>query len=109
MIIIRNAEVIDIEALLPLLDQLGYPTTKELLEKRFARFLANEGYSVAVACVGNKIVGFVAWSKSKLFVSDKIRIHIEGIAVDKNYRSQNIGKRLMQFVENHAQNFLQQL
>jgi ribosomal protein S18 acetylase RimI-like enzyme len=105
MIIIRNAEVTDIEALLPLLDQLGYPTTEKELEQRFARFLANDGYGVAVACVGNKIVGFVAWSKSNLFVSDKIRIHIEGIIVDKNHRGQNIGKQLMQFVENHAQNF----
>jgi ribosomal protein S18 acetylase RimI-like enzyme len=105
MIIIRNAEVTDIEALLPLLDQLGYPTTKDALEQIFARFLNNDGYGVAVACVENKIVGFVAWSKSNLFVSDKIRIHIEGIAVDKTTRRQNIGKQLMQFAENHAQKF----
>lgn len=102
MITIRNAATSDIEALLPLLDQLGYPTTKEELEQRFSRFLANEGYGVAVACIENKIVGFVAFSKSNLFVSDKIRMHIEGIAVDKNYRGQNIGKRLMLFVENYA-------
>ena len=103
MIIIRNAEPSDIEALLPLLEQLGYPTSKKLLEKRFAKFLSNEGYGVAVACTNSKIVGFVAWSQSNLFVADKIRIHIEGIAVDKNYRGQNIGKQLMHFVENHAQ------
>lgn len=103
MTIIRNAELSDIIDLLPLLEQLGYPTTKELLEKRFTKFLSNEGYGVAVACMNNKIVGFVAWSQSNLFVSDKIRIHIEGIAVDKNYRGQNAGKQLMQFVENHAQ------
>lgn len=105
MIIIRSAKIADIEGLLPLLDQLGYPTTKEALEKRFAHFLNNEGYGVAVACIDTKIVGFVAFSKSDLFVSNKIRIHIEGIAVDKIYRSQNIGKQLMQFVENHTQKF----
>jgi ribosomal protein S18 acetylase RimI-like enzyme len=105
MIIIRNAEATDIEDLLPLLDQLGYPTTKEALEQRFTRFLNNDGYGVAVACINAKIVGFVAWSQSNLFVSDKIRIHIEGIAVDKATRGQNIGKQLMQFVENHAQKF----
>lgn len=76
MIIIRNAEFSDIEDLLPLLEQLGYPTTKELLEKKFAKFLSNEGYGVAVACMNNKIAGFVAWSQSNLFVADKIRIHI---------------------------------
>lgn len=103
MIIIRNAEPSDIEDLLPLLEQLGYPTTKELLEKRFTKFLSNEGHGVAVACLNNKIVGFVAWSQSNLFVADKIRIHIEGIAVDKATRGQNIGKQLMQFIENCAQ------
>ncbi len=107
MIIIRNAEIKDMDALLPLLEQIGYSTTKELFEKRFTKFLFVEGYgvAVAVACMDDKIVGFVAWSKSNLFVSDKIRIHIEGIAVDKNYRGQNIGKQLMQFVENYAGQF----
>lgn len=105
MTIIRNAELSDIIDLLPLLEQLGYPTTKELLEKRFTKFLSNEGYGVAVACIDTKIVGFVAWSQSNLFVSDKIRIHIEGIAVDKTIRRQNIGKQLMQFVESYAQQF----
>lgn len=105
MIIIRNAEIRDMDALLPLLEQLGYSTTKELLEKRFTKFLFVEGYGVAVACMDDKIVGFVAWSKSNLFVSDASRIHIEGIAVDKNYRGQNIGKQLMQFVENYAGQF----
>jgi ribosomal protein S18 acetylase RimI-like enzyme len=58
-----------------------------------------------VACIDTQIVGFVAWSQSNLFVSEKIIIHIEGIAVDKIYRDQNIGKQLMQFVEDHVQKF----
>lgn len=102
MITIRNAELADIESLLPLLEQLGYPTTKEVLKHMFTSFIANKGYGVVVAHLNNKIVGFVAFSKVQLFVS---RIHVEGIAVDKNYRKQNIGKQLMQFVENYAQKF----
>jgi ribosomal protein S18 acetylase RimI-like enzyme len=105
MIIILSAEFSDTEDLLPLLDQLGYPTTKELLEKKFDKFISNEGYSVAVTSLNNKIVGFVAWSQSNLFVADKIRLHIEGIVVDKNTRGQNMGKQLMQFVENYAVQF----
>ncbi len=103
MIVIRNAETKDIDALLPLLEQLGYPTTKELLEQRFARFLSTEGYGIVVACIKNQVVGFIAFSKSNLFVSDTSRIRIEAIAVDKEFRGQNIGKQLMQFVESHAQ------
>lgn len=55
--------------------------------------------------MNNKIVGFVAFSRSHLLVSDAVRIHIEGIAVDKMYRDQNIGKLLMEFVENYARQF----
>ena len=62
MIIIRSAKITDFDGLLPLLDQLGYQTTKEELESRFTSFLNNEGYGVAVACIDTKIVGFVAWS-----------------------------------------------
>jgi ribosomal protein S18 acetylase RimI-like enzyme len=102
MITIRNAKITDVEALLLLLEQLGYPTAKEELEKRFARFLASEGYGVAVACNIDQIVGFVAWSKSKLFVSDSIRIHIEGLVVDKEYRGKAVGKNLMLFAEEYA-------
>lgn len=105
MITIRNAKITDIEGILPLLEQLGYPTTKEALAKRFSKFIAIDGYGVAVACLENKIVGFIAFSQSQLFVSDKIRIHIEGITVDKTKRGQNIGKELMKFVEKHAKNY----
>jgi hypothetical protein len=52
MIIIRNAEVTDIEALLTLLDQLGYPTTKDALEQIFARFLNNDGYGDIIVGAG---------------------------------------------------------
>lgn len=105
MIVIRDSKTNDSESLLPLLEQLGYPTTREELEKRFNRFINKDGYGVAVACLNNRIVGFVAFSKSELFVSDTTRIHIEGIAVDKSVRGQNIGKQLMEFVENYAKKF----
>ena len=106
MITIRKATSSDIEGLLPLIEQLGYPSTKDELAKRFNDFCSIDGYGVAAACIENKIIGFVAWSKSKLFVSDIVRIHIEGLVVDKNHRGQNIGKKLMIFVEEIAKNYI---
>jgi len=102
MITIRKATLSDVKELLPLLDQLGYSTTKEDLAKRFNDFCSIDGYGVAVACIESKIVGFVAWSKSKLFVSDNVRIHIEGLVVDKDHRGKAVGKKLMLFVEEYA-------
>ncbi len=105
MVTIRKSTLSDIEELLPLLDLLGYPATKKELERRFNDFCSIDGYGIAVACIENKIVGFVAWSKSKLFVSDSVRIHIEGLVVDKDYRGKAVGKKLMQFVENYARSY----
>ncbi len=105
MIIIRNAVIEDIPGLLQLIDQLGYPSTTEDLTRRFKQFIALDGYGVAVACNSSKIIGWIAWSKSTLFVADKTRIHIEGLVVDTKYRGQGVGKKLMGFVEKIAKKY----
>jgi hypothetical protein len=66
-ITIRRANIDDISAMLPLMAQLGYPTTLHELEKRFLIFTGTSDYGVAVACTDDNIVGLVAWSKSILF------------------------------------------
>ncbi|MBP7189750.1 MAG: GNAT family N-acetyltransferase, partial [Rickettsiaceae bacterium] len=57
---------------------------------------------IAVSDVSGKVIGFVAWSKTDLVVSDAVRFHIEGLVIDKNYRSIGIGRKLMEFVESLA-------
>ncbi len=37
-----------------------------------------------------------------LFVSDKVRFHIEALIVEPNYRGQQIGKKLMNYLEELA-------
>lgn len=102
---IRTANTDDIPELIPLMAELGYPCTLEALTLRFQRFTQNLGYGVAVCNLNHEIVGFVAWSKSDLFTLDKVRLHIEGIAVASEYRGKGVGKRLMAFVEDVAQEY----
>ena len=99
MIAIRFANQEDLPGLLPLMAQLGYPCTPEELEGLFNSFIKPDGYGVAVACDESKIVGWIAWSKSKPFVVNKTRFHLEGIVVDASCRGQGIGKKLMFFLE----------
>ena len=101
-IVIRHANINDIPDILPLLAQLGYPCDLKDLRARFKRFIQNPGYGVVVACLDDRSVGWVAWSKSDLFVLDKVRFHIEGLIVEENYRGMGIGKKLMKFVEDIA-------
>ncbi|AFB28766.1 GNAT family N-acetyltransferase [Rickettsia rickettsii] len=89
----------NITNILPLMAQLGYPSSSEELIARFKNFINREGYGVALASLDNKRVGFIAWSKSLLFASDKTRIHIEALVIDENYRGKQIGKKLMEYLE----------
>ena len=82
--------------------QLGYPCDPEDLRSRFLKFLKNPGYGITVCEMDNEIVGLVAWSKSDLFVLDKVRFHIEGLIVSESHRGIGIGKKLMTLVEDIA-------
>ncbi|HHF7373672.1 TPA: GNAT family N-acetyltransferase [Legionella bozemanae] len=62
-------------------------------------------YGVLLAEIAGKVVGWIAWSKSYLFVSETTRFHIEGLVVDQGYRNQGIGKKLMITVEEFARKF----
>lgn len=99
---IRQATPHDLFQLVPLLAELGYPTNLEELTARFQRFLQYPGHGVAVCERGKQIIGFVAWSKSDLFVSDMAKFRIEGLLVTKHYRGQGIGKKLMERMEEMA-------
>jgi N-acetylglutamate synthase-like GNAT family acetyltransferase len=105
MINIRHAVIDDVPELLPLIDQLGYPTNIKNLERRFRKYIILDGYGVAVACDSTKIIGWVAWSKSETFVLDKTRIHIEGLVIDMQHQKQGVGKKLMAFVEKFAKKY----
>lgn len=99
---IRNASPSDACDLTKMLETLGYPTDEHTLEERLISFTSQNGYGVAVAISEGDLIGFVAWSKSLLFVSSAVRIHIEGIFIDQKHRGFGIGKKLMQHVEEIA-------
>lgn len=103
--IIRMAQIGDIKSLLPLLSQLGYATTLPDLTSRFQSFIDQPGYGVVVAADKDHIAGFIAWSRVMLFVSDKIRFHIEALIIDAAYRRHGLGKRLIAHLENYAQQY----
>lgn len=47
----------DLQKLLPLFEQLGYPTTLKILQKRFKEFTAQKGNMVAVAFDEFHVIG----------------------------------------------------
>jgi GNAT superfamily N-acetyltransferase len=101
--IIRMATPQDGPALLPLLAQLGYPTTLAEIEQRLLNFSRLPKHGVAIALSADKIIGWVAWSATHPFITDQMRFRVEGLVIDQHYRRHGIGKQLMHFVETFAQ------
>ncbi|WP_131783686.1 GNAT family N-acetyltransferase [Legionella gresilensis] len=101
-ITIRKALIEDAPSFLPLIEQLGYPLSLEILKAQFEVFTKQDGYEIFLAEKAGIVVGWVAWSKSYLFVSPTTRIHIEGLVVDKNFRGEGIGRKLMEKAEEFA-------
>ena len=99
---IRYATHQDMESLLPLLNELGYPTTFDQLKIRYSNYIQDSRYGLVVYEDNAIIAGFIAWSKSNLFVSNAVRFHIEALVVVSHCRGKTIGKKLMEFVEQEA-------
>ncbi len=91
------------KSLIPLLDQLGYPTTEEDLRRRYKQCQAKGEIGVRISVMDEKVIGFVAWSRVPLLISDKMRYHIDALGVDEAYRGKGIGKALLQYVEQQAE------
>jgi len=83
--------------------ELGYPTAQQDLAIRFASFMQNPGYGVAVCQLNEVVIGLIAWSRSELFTRDRVRFHIEALVVASQYKRNGAGKKLLEFVEEIAQ------
>lgn len=57
---------------------------------------------IYVACIENKVVGFIGIEVSYVFELPKQIMRVNALAVDKNYQNKEIGKQLIQKVEKYA-------
>ena len=99
---IRHAIPTDIPHMLPLLEQLGYPTTAEGLADRMRVYADQEHYAVLVAEVDHQIVGIVALIFSEHFTKKGKRCRVEVLVVDAAYRRMGIGRALIEHAEELA-------
>ena len=64
--------------------------------------MIKNNYLINVACIENKVVGFVGIEVSYVFELPKQIMRVNALAVDKNYQNKGIGKQLIQEVEKYA-------
>ena len=64
--------------------------------------MIKNNYLIYVACIENKVVGFIGIEVSYVFELPKQIMRVNALAVDKNYQNKGIGKHLIQEVEKYA-------
>jgi GNAT superfamily N-acetyltransferase len=102
MISIRWANLSDAEQILPFLEGLGYPMSLIQLQEKMGIYNDKSHYGLLIAEKDKRIVGFVAFSINDVFILPAPRVRIEALFVDPNCRKQNIGRLLIEAVEQEA-------
>ena len=92
---LRPAEARDAAEMARLSDELGYPSTKEMILQRFSRIESDPDHAVFVAeKSAGCLAGWVHVYVGKLIESDR-RAEIGGLVVDREARRAGIGRALM--------------
>lgn len=101
-ITVRIAQPEDAGSIATLCGQLGYPTSPEAVAQRCQRMQANNQHIVYVALANANVVGWVHGHLCDLVITAP-QILILGLVVDKHHRGYGIGRLLMQYIEQWAE------
>ena len=101
-IAIRLATKDDISFLSDLINDLGYLTTSEEMQKRFENIHNHSDYKTFVASIGNRIVGMAGATQNYSFEQNGKYVRIVAFVINSLFRQKGIGKKLLQAVEDWA-------
>jgi GNAT superfamily N-acetyltransferase len=102
-VMIRDANVNDIEELAILMNELGYPTSVDEMEARFKNIVIHPEYRTLLAVVNHEIVGMAGLTKGLYYEKNGIYVRILAFVVKQSSRKLGIGKLLIKAVEQWAQ------
>lgn len=99
---VRSACVGDAERIAELCQQLGYPASREEVQRRLNQIQQDEQHAVYVAELSNgHLVGWVHVHVRKLVITDRLA-EIGGLVADEGHRRRGVGRLLMQQAEQWA-------
>jgi GNAT superfamily N-acetyltransferase len=98
---IREMRAADLSAVTTLCDQLGYPTSLEVMTGRFATLNGRRGEQMLVAFDDEAVRGWIHVRRVDSLESDA-HAEVWGLVVDDRVRSQGIGRALLEFAERWA-------
>lgn len=99
---IRNFVFDDIDDVVDLMAQLGYPTSAEVMQKRMRILTSLPDYHTFIADLDGKAVGLIGVCKRVLYESDDVPVQIAALVTHSQYRGAGIGRALVQAAEKWA-------
>ena len=93
-ITIRSARLSDAETIAALTTQLGYAAELATVASRLSRLLARSDQQLLVADDGGRAIGWIHMVITEYVEADAFVV-IGGLVVDREYRKQGIGRRLL--------------
>lgn len=100
-IVIRAARTSDADRVAALAEQLGYHAEPNAVADRLSRLLARPDQQFLVADEGGRAVGWIHMLIAEYVEADAFVV-IGGLVVDREYRKQGIGWRLLAHAEEWA-------
>ena len=98
---IRNASYKDIDELLDLLSQLGYPADKDCIAESLTKYDRSDDYAILVAEHEGKVVGCISLHVIKLFHMAGYAGRITSLVVSSQSRGKGIGKALVKAADKY--------
>jgi len=98
---IRAARADDAAAIAVLAGQLGYPATREEIERRLGEMNGREVQVVLVAEAQGRVIGWAHVAVEGHLVTD-VRAELRALVVAEEQRSGGVGRRLLEAAENWA-------
>jgi GNAT superfamily N-acetyltransferase len=100
--VLRHARLEDSARIAELCGQLGYPSTREQIERRLHEVVAHDGNAVAVAETSSGELAavldiFVVWG-----ITSDMHAELAAFVVDERFRSQGVGRLLLAYAEDWA-------
>lgn len=99
---IRAIQQTDLIDVVELMRELGYPTTREELSKRFELLQNHIDYETLVVVQNNQVIGFAGLCKALAFEFTGIYVRIIAFVVNSKQRQQGIGTKLLKACEEWA-------
>jgi N-acetylglutamate synthase-like GNAT family acetyltransferase len=101
-VMIRNAIMEDGETFVQLIQQLGYSATGLEMQRRLERIRVNpEQQQILVALQADQVIGLIHLQRRLSLISD-CSVEIVSLVVAETFRSQGVGKELLDAAEEWA-------